>query len=511
MTTTDDALLAKLGDDFKRQELWWPLRDPKHPDRPTPQQLAFESQADVLYYGGNPGGGKSDLLLGLALTAHQQSIIFRREARQLIGIEQRLTQILGSRKGYNAQDRIWAIPGRERLVELGHCQHLGDEIGYQGRPHDLIGFDEIPHFLKQQFEFLKTWKRTVVDQRTRVVCAGNPPTTPEGEWVVAYWAPWLDRDHPNPAEPGEIRWFAEVGDETIEVENGDAFMHQGRRIKPESRTFIPSVVQDNPYLMETGYGDTLDAMPTWLRDQLTSFDRATEDAPYQVIPSAWVDAAQDRWREMGGPAKAARMTALGIDPAQGGVDQFVMAPRYGQVFGELLVTPGKKVTGTSEAVALVVTALRDGAVAAVDIDGPGGPLYGRLEQAGVPCSGMAGGRPSTGRDITGLLQFYNKRSEWVYRLREDLDPDGSDPIALPPDRQLKADLCSLRRIDAGDVRNIRIESKKEVKKRIGRSPDKGDAVMYANACGDEPIENQLPGRATWATPVVERSYDPRRW
>jgi hypothetical protein len=35
-----------------------------------PQFDAYHSKADLLLYGGAAGGGKSDLLLGLALTAH---------------------------------------------------------------------------------------------------------------------------------------------------------------------------------------------------------------------------------------------------------------------------------------------------------------------------------------------------------------------------------------------------------------------------------------------------------
>ena len=38
---------------------------PKWVPQPGPQQQAFESQADILFYGGAAGGGKTDLLLGL--------------------------------------------------------------------------------------------------------------------------------------------------------------------------------------------------------------------------------------------------------------------------------------------------------------------------------------------------------------------------------------------------------------------------------------------------------------
>ena len=58
-----------------------------------PQRQAYESEADIIFYGGAAGGGKTDLLLGLTLTSQQHSIIFRREAVQLVGIEERMTAI----------------------------------------------------------------------------------------------------------------------------------------------------------------------------------------------------------------------------------------------------------------------------------------------------------------------------------------------------------------------------------------------------------------------------------
>ena len=148
-----------------------------------PQMKALDSQADILFYGGQAGGGKTDLLLGLALTQHEKSIIFRREAVQLVGIEERLTTILGSRKGYNSQDGVWHLPvPGDRVLELGSVKEINDWLKYQGRPHDLKAFDEITHFLEVQFRALIGWMRTDnPNTRQRVVCAGNPPTDSDGE------------------------------------------------------------------------------------------------------------------------------------------------------------------------------------------------------------------------------------------------------------------------------------------------------------------------------------------
>jgi len=98
-----------------------------------PQRAAFESKADILFYGGAAGGGKTDLLLGLALTDQKHSIIFRRQSVQLTGIEERMQGILGTRNGYNSQDGVWRLPGG-RVMELGSVKEVGDWMKYQGAP-----------------------------------------------------------------------------------------------------------------------------------------------------------------------------------------------------------------------------------------------------------------------------------------------------------------------------------------------------------------------------------------
>ena len=68
----------------------------------APQVQAYTSPADLLLYGGAAGGGKTDLLLGLAVTAHERSVLFRRAYADLDGITQRLMEIFPDRRGYVA-------------------------------------------------------------------------------------------------------------------------------------------------------------------------------------------------------------------------------------------------------------------------------------------------------------------------------------------------------------------------------------------------------------------------
>lgn len=79
-----------------------------------------------------------------------------------------------------------------------------DERKYQGRPHDLLVFDETTDFLVAQVRFLLGWLRsTVPGQRCQALMTFNPPTNAEGRWVIDFFAPWLDKKFPRPAKPGE--------------------------------------------------------------------------------------------------------------------------------------------------------------------------------------------------------------------------------------------------------------------------------------------------------------------
>ena len=119
---------------------------------PGPQTQAYLSDADIIGYGGAAGGGKTDLACGKALTQHRKTMILRREATQLSGILDRLTELLHGREGYNGQDRIWRLGDKQ--IEFGSVPNVGDEMKYQGRPHDLLLFDEAANFLEASVRFL---------------------------------------------------------------------------------------------------------------------------------------------------------------------------------------------------------------------------------------------------------------------------------------------------------------------------------------------------------------------
>jgi hypothetical protein len=455
---------------------WRPMLDLQNPETPTPQRQAHDSKADILLYGGAAGGGKTDLIVGLALTQHTRSIVFRREHKQLDGIVERVLEVRKTRDGYNGQENRWNLPDG-RLLRLGGMQHPGDEQAYQGRPFDLMAFDELTQFQEQQFRYVLTWNRTTnPNQRCRVIGATNPPTTAEGEWVIRFWAPWLDDTHPNPALPGELRWFISTEDGDREVDGPETVIVGGEELVPRSRSFIPSSVEDNPFLMATGYKASLQSLPEPLRSQMLrgDFTAGRDDDPWQVVPTSWVKAAQDRWTPQ---RPRMQMSSLGVDVAMGGKDNTVLQARYGDWFAEPDITPGVDTPNSGITAGMVVAALRDGAPACIDVVGPGGEVYGHLNGQGVNAVALNGAKPSLQKSKDGRLGFVNLRAQLYWRMREALDPTAEFPIALPPNASLRADLCAPRwKITP---RGIQVEAKPDIIKRLGRSPDLGDGAVYA--------------------------------
>jgi hypothetical protein len=501
MDASELALLEAYLTDAERQELdelliahmtevpWVPL--------PGPQTMAYESLADVIGYGGAAGGGKTDLACGKAMTQHTRAAIFRREAPQLVGILDRLTEMIGSRDGYNSRENIWRHVGpRNITLEFGSTPNLGDEKKHQGRPKDLLVLDEATNMLEAQARFLMGWVRTTIKgQRCQTLLTFNPPTDSEGRWVVTFFGPWLDDMHPlYPAPAGKLLWVATVngkddwsatdnprpfvlGPEGQRVYDFNAKNHQATEIiTPQSRTFVPSRVTDNPYLMGTNYMSTLQALPEPLRSQMLNgdFKAGMEDSEWQCIPTGWVDAAMARWKDL---SPRPPMDSVGFDVARGGRDKTVGIQRHGMWFNKPHIQPGPATPNGPTSAAMAIGMVRDGAVIHVDAIGVGASTYDFLVESNQDVIGVIVSEASGATEKSGRMGFTNLRSQLWWQAREALDPEANNGIAIFPSQELRADLCAPRwRVKSG---RIEIESRDEIVKRIGRSPDFGSAFIMA--------------------------------
>lgn len=453
---------------------------------PGPQTDAYYCEADELLYGGTAGCGKTGLGCGLSLTQHRRTLFLRRTNKEASKIFDAYFELLGTREGWNGQDSYWRLPDG-RVIDVGGCQLEDDKQKWKGNPHDLIFFDELCDFTETQYKFIKTWNRSAdPGQRCRVVSATNPPTRPEGMWIVRYWAPWLDPRHPNPARPSELRWFLD----DKEVDGPGPHLLDGRPTRASSRTFIPGKLADNPDLAQSNYDSVLASLPAELRAAYREgrFDVAIKDDAFQTIPSEWIMAAFERWKDHPRPPEGVPMSAISVDIAMrlgsetstGAYenDSTVIQWRHGGWYAEPVMKSGAETKTGAIIAGLVVAYRRDEAQIIVDMGGGyGGGTWETMVNNGLSPYSFRGLDASSARTRDGQFKFINRRTEAYWKFREALDPDqpGGSPIALPENRDLLLDLVTPKW--ALTANGIQITPKIDVIKALGRSPDRGDAVV----------------------------------
>lgn len=504
-----EALHEQLEDTLRR--VWLP--------QPGPQLDAFRSVADETLYGGAAGGGKTDLLVGLSLTQHLKSVIFRAQSTDLDDFWARLAEVASDMATTNNSQKKILKTRDGRVVEGGHLSDPGSEKSWQGRPHDFIGFDEAAQLDEMRVEFVCRWLRsTTKGQRQRVMFATNPPLpeirdgklidTGVGDWLLRWFAPWVDERYPYPAKPGEIRWcyMTRQGDrlvttwvpgpgcyrdgeiEPVQFETPEArqaALDAGQVIVAKSRTFIRSLLKDNAFLKGTGYAEKMSSTPEPLKSMLLlgDFTVKVEDNPMQVIPTQWVLEAQQRWeeRQMDPETHKLPMLVLFGDIAQGGADSTVLAPLHlTDYFGELTVKPGRDTPDGPSVVRHLLDRRRNNAL--MGLDGTGGwagDTYRTLElQHNItPELVVSSSTDGCGWTEDGMYRFGNVRTDMWWGFRLALDPKSNYDVCLPPDPRLRAQLTAPVWYARG--KKMYIESKEELAKRLNSSTDEADAVIGA--------------------------------
>lgn len=205
-----------------------------------------------------------------------------------------------------------------------------------------------------------------------------------------------------------------------------------------------------------------DGSPLYDVRVLGNFPSESED---QVIGLQSVEDAKARERTPAGPV------VISCDVARYGSDETVIAVRQGEH-----VRIHKSYTSRSlmETVGQIVDAARQynapGMRVVVDDVGLGGGVTDRLREMGVPVEGFNGGSAAN-----EPRSYPNRRSEAWFAFADQIAH-----VDLDPDEQLCADLVSPKySLDSAGRRVV--EPKDRTKKRLGRSPDRADAVLMAFA------------------------------
>lgn len=204
---------------------------------------------------------------------------------------------------------------------------------------------------------------------------------------------------------------------------------------------------------------------------LGEFHASDEDA---VIPLAWLEAAIERWHEwdrtgrpdQGGPYW------VGTDVGRGG-DESVLAHRNGPA----LWLEGHRRRDTMSTVAML-QGLEERPI--IDVIGVGAGVYDRAREVGLKAVAYVGSGKTPHRERSRKLGFANIRSAAYWNLRELLDPAFEPVLMLPPDDLMISDLTTPHwSVTTGVPPKIAVERKEDVVTKLGRSPDRGDAVAMA--------------------------------
>lgn len=204
---------------------------------------------------------------------------------------------------------------------------------------------------------------------------------------------------------------------------------------------------------------------------LGEFHASDEDS---VIPLSWLEAAIERWHEWdraGRPSPGGPLWT-GLDVGRGG-DESVLAHRDGWA----IRLEGNRRRDTMSQVS-ALQGLEGRAI--IDVAGLGAGVYDRARELGMRALAYVGAGKANVRDRSGKYGFTNVRSAAYWHLRELLDPAYGPVLALPPDDLMISDLTTPKwTITSGVPPKIQVEVKDEVVKRLGRSPDRGDAIAMA--------------------------------
>jgi predicted phage terminase large subunit-like protein len=256
------------------------------PHSPTDPQRAFLLlDCKEALYGGAAGGGKSDAALMAALQyvdcPGYQAVIFRRQHTDLLlpdGLIPRSHEWLSPTDAHwNGNDKRWSFPSGA-TISFGYLQTEVDKYRYQGAAFGSVFFEELTQFTRSQYLYL--FSRLRRPAHSAVPLRMRATANPGGDhhaWVHA-------------------RFFTE---------------------RAPRRVFIPARLEDNPFLDQQAYRESLKELDPVTRRQLELGDWNAKEAG-EYFHANWfkvVDAApalgprRVRWWDL-----AATEAKPGTDP-----------------------------------------------------------------------------------------------------------------------------------------------------------------------------------------------------
>lgn len=405
----------------------------------NPKQREFElSTALYTLYGGARGGGKTtalvnSILIDLLEHPHSRAFLGRK-----VFLDFRMTTY---------QSLIRWIPWKavrrhnEQVKEIeflngsmllyGGFDDRRDVERLKGAEFSLIAVDQVEELEEDEFDMLCTTLRFKFPDGTRPKYRGLFTANPAQNWVK------------------------------------DRFIHS---VDPNYK-FIPSTMNDNKSNLPPDYETRMRSLyknrPEMLRAYIDG-DWEAQAQENSIIKIEWINDAVSGTNTR--PYLGHLKRVCSCDPARFGDDlsQFYALRNYEVIGSE---TWGHTDTMLTAGKLVILKEKHQTNQIGVDIIGLGAGVGDRLKEMGQPVFFINGSEASSRPD-----RYINLRAEMYFTAAEKF-ADGL--VKIPNDRALITELNSVQYKIVNSQGKVKVEEKDEIKKRLGRSPDKADALVMA--------------------------------
>lgn len=235
-----------------------------------PQTDFLATDADIAFFGGRAGVGKSFVLVFDPLRwlhlAGFRALYVRQDSSRFGELWDRMSELYPLRGGIGARsDLRWRFSSGARITGT-HLRSMADAEAHRGQAYAVIYFDEVTEIGEREFWFLLSRNRSNIDGfRPYVRCTCNPQAA---GWVRSLLDWWIGADGLPIAERcGRLRWFArDSQDRLVWGDTREEVLAKLPGSMPVSLTFIPGAARVPE--LDADYEAKLKVLHRTLRRQL---------------------------------------------------------------------------------------------------------------------------------------------------------------------------------------------------------------------------------------------------